>query len=668
MATKKLALNFPRIKFPSFKKKPTVVERVDAMDTFVDDSFDAPLVEPKVLPIIGGMPLKDQYSTIVFASVMSLSLSLVMAFFSVTLSGYRDKINVDIGNLAPRIKQLTGEVSGASTGDADSFMAANVSQNVLSGQISELSEHSNLSATELISLPTYDKSFSPVDFVWHALMFGSVDLTERLQTVLNLQNEFTKILITQPQFGFLSLNAHGLATEAQVVADKLDYLRSAGAGGSASFDAFAANIEEMAERSRRFVNSGANQLDLAAFSRARNLAIATAPNDLSGSAADAVNRVVADLKGSLAKREAVTTSSFNDLSQNLSLQMSKVTSLSDDVSKAVSVPIGSPFMLTVVWSVAGFMFLVGVALLSLLMAISAKAAELAAYQARREQRETDIAVETIMKELKPIAAGDLTSRMTVTEHTTGVVADRINVTAGSIRETLQLVREASREVEGSIEDIYEQSETTKMLTGDALSESQASREASEKGVSAVSMAVERAHKQRESMQDVSKRVKHLGEVAQSITRMTDLIEQVAGKTEVLAINTSLKAADAGDEGGAFRVIAAEIRKLTIDTRHSLQEIYSSVQSMLGETNLVIKTVEGVTAEVVDSERFWDGAMNSLSAIRDYTTNVDKLMAKVSESSLVQTKAASDAVTVMNKLNGSVSRFRTHESEPMPESA
>ena len=63
---------------------------------------------------------------------------------------------------------------------------------------------------------------------------------------------------------------------------------------------------------------------------------------------------------------------------------------------------------------------------------------------------------------------------------------------------------------------------------------------------------------RTTIGDTSKKIKRLGESAQQISQVVALIDQIALKTNLLAINASVEAARAGELGQGFTAVAEQV--------------------------------------------------------------------------------------------------------------
>lgn len=310
------------------------------------------------------------------------------------------------------------------------------------------------------------------------------------------------------------------------------------------------------------------------------------------------------------------------------------------------------------YGAAGVMTLLSALCIALLQAVHSHAAQRAVAAARREQDDTDEAILRIMAELLPISEGDLTARAAVTEHVTGAIADRINMAAESLEKAIAAVKNATARAHTMMSTIHSQTSGAVEEFDDAAFQASDSRNVAELGSSLVGDAVQKMEEARERMQGVSKRVKRLGEVSQAITSIVDLIEEVTQKTSILALNTSLKAAEAGEEGQAFQVIAKEIRDLSDDARKALRQIAHNVQMIQGETHSVIQTVETVTQDVVEGSRLWEDARITLNNITTSSEQIEGMVKRFGAMAKEQAGQAASAADVMGDLAASMQQFRT----------
>ncbi|NNM54987.1 MAG: methyl-accepting chemotaxis protein [Spirochaetales bacterium] len=91
-------------------------------------------------------------------------------------------------------------------------------------------------------------------------------------------------------------------------------------------------------------------------------------------------------------------------------------------------------------------------------------------------------------------------------------------------------------------------------------------------------------------------IREVGGSVDDIRDMAALIQQIAGQTDLLAMNAAIEAAHAGDAGKGFSVVAEEIRKLAEASRENSQHIGVKLQRIVD----VISQVSGSSAETYEA--------------------------------------------------------------------
>lgn len=98
------------------------------------------------------------------------------------------------------------------------------------------------------------------------------------------------------------------------------------------------------------------------------------------------------------------------------------------------------------------------------------------------------------------------------------------------------------------------------------------------------------HKTNESMKVLSDR-------SREITRVLNVITDIAAQTNLLALNAAIEAAQAGDAGRGFGVVAEEIRKLAEDSKRSAKEIEALILGVQSDTDETAKMIETMNTSV-----------------------------------------------------------------------
>src|SRR5262249_7309460 len=74
-------------------------------------------------------------------------------------------------------------------------------------------------------------------------------------------------------------------------------------------------------------------------------------------------------------------------------------------------------------------------------------------------------------------------------------------------------------------------------------------------------------------------VERLRESSAAIGNVVNLIAQIARQTTLLALNSTIEAARAGDAGRGFAVVATEVKALAVQTQSATEEITKKIEAL-----------------------------------------------------------------------------------------
>jgi len=100
---------------------------------------------------------------------------------------------------------------------------------------------------------------------------------------------------------------------------------------------------------------------------------------------------------------------------------------------------------------------------------------------------------------------------------------------------------------------------------------------------------------RASIEATRVEVAHLGQRANAVGAVVDLIKRIADQTNLLALNATIEAARAGENGRGFAVVASEVKTLAGSTKDALSQIAGLIEQIRSSVDQVSGSVSGMQA-------------------------------------------------------------------------
>lgn len=165
------------------------------------------------------------------------------------------------------------------------------------------------------------------------------------------------------------------------------------------------------------------------------------------------------------------------------------------------------------------------------------------------------------------------------------------------------------------------------------------RRDAEMGGASTAKTIEGMNHIRDIVVESSKVIQRLGEKSGEIGEIINVIDNITDRTNLLALNASIIAAQAGEHGKGFAVVAGEIKKLAEQTASSTVEIaglIKSIQSMVADA---VQANELGTWSVEEGVKLSREAGDALGKIQESAKKASEMSSLIADATVNQSNEA-----------------------------
>ena len=296
-------------------------------------------------------------------------------------------------------------------------------------------------------------------------------------------------------------------------------------------------------------------------------------------------------------------------------------------------------------------------------------------------------IHTLVESLKAVEQGDLTRHVEVdSRDELGVLSHSFNDVLATLNAIMRQVdnsgkrmgqsafqiaaisreiadvskREESRsgEVNHATDVVNDSSLTVEERAKAAAARSRQLEEQAQDGIHTVQRNI---REMEQTVTDVSRASGEIAELSQSanqIHHIIDTIKEIAGQTNLLALNAAIEAARAGEQGRGFAVVADEVRKLAERTTQSAVEVSNIISHLSGKIEQSTAAMAVVVGRVHDNQTVAGETASSIEQLSGGISETARFNSDIADASRRQIEQMAQLKNTLDQLFATLSESAT----------
>ncbi len=261
---------------------------------------------------------------------------------------------------------------------------------------------------------------------------------------------------------------------------------------------------------------------------------------------------------------------------------------------------------------------------------------------------------------------------------TSILGNSLNNMSSKIAETIDRIKSISLNYQVASQEIMKSADLTSTSASEQAASIEEISSSMEQMVSSVNQNAENAGITERIAMQAYQDIKELGDVMfatinslKTIVEKISIINEIAERTNILAVNASIEAARAGEYGKGFAVVAGEVRTLSVESQNSAQIIRElSKETVLSAENsgkLISNTIKKIenTAQLV--QEIAGSSAEQRHGLLQVNTAISQMNVATQSTAAISEEMSGKSIVLNELANELLKAVGFFKTEPMKES-
>ncbi|WP_018953059.1 methyl-accepting chemotaxis protein [Thioalkalivibrio sulfidiphilus] len=220
-------------------------------------------------------------------------------------------------------------------------------------------------------------------------------------------------------------------------------------------------------------------------------------------------------------------------------------------------------------------------------------------------------------------------------------AEQMSVICAETNEGVERQRNETDRVATAMNEMFSTSQEVAGSAGAAADATHAADQAAQDGERIVNEAIASITDLAHEVENAAGVIDSLGQDAEKIDSVMDVIRGIAEQTNLLALNAAIEAARAGEQGRGFAVVADEVRTLASRTQESTREIQQMIERLQAASRKAVEVMESGRKRAHATVEAAHGAKTSLGTITGAVKTINEMNTQIAVASREQSQVAEE---------------------------